>query len=111
MILKCNLKSLKDKEFKILKIFQLVENQEIKSAKVKKKLKNLIKEKCKDIIFLKKISLTSQNKPKILRISKIKIRAQRIYKKTRRNGIIKEMENLKIREKKINISKIAKGLL
>jgi hypothetical protein len=78
---------------------------------VKKKLKNLIKEKCKDIIFLKMISLTSQNKPKILRISKIKIRAQRIYKKTRRNGIIKEMENLKIREKKINISKIAKDLL
>ena len=111
MILKCNLKSLKDKEFKTLKIFQLVENQEIKSAKVKKKLKNLIKEKCKEIIYLKMISLTSQNKPKILRISKIKIRAQRIYKKTRRNGIIKEMENLKIREKKINISKIAKGLL
>ena len=111
MILKSNFKSLKDKELKVLKSFQLVENSEMKSEKVKKKLKHLIKEKFKDIINLKMISLTSQNKPKILRISKIKIRAQRIYKKTRRNGIIKEMENLKIREKKINISKIAKGLL
>ena len=111
IILKCNFKSLKEKEFKILKSIQLVENSEMKQAKVKKKMKHLIKEKCKDIIYLKKISLTSQNKPKILRISKIKIRAQRIYKKTRRNGIIKEMENLKTREKKINISKIAKGLL
>ena len=83
----------------------------MKSEKVKKKLKHLIKENFKEIINLKMISLTSQNKPKILRISKIKIRTQRIYKKTRRNGMVKEMENLKIREKKINISKIAKGLL
>ena len=78
---------------------------------MKKKLKHLIKEKFKDIINLKMISLTSQNKPKILRISKIKIRTQRIYKKIKRNGMVKEMENLKIREKKINIPKISKGLL
>ena len=79
----------------------------MKSEKVNKKLKHLIKEKFKDIINLKMISLTSQNKPKILRISKIKIRTQRIYKKIKRNGMVKEMENLKIREKKINIPKIS----
>lgn len=83
MILKSNFKSLKDKELKVLKSFQLVENLEMKPAKVKKKLIHLIKEKCKDIINLKMISPKSQNKPKISRISKIKIRTQRIYKKTR----------------------------
>ena len=111
MILKSTFKSLKEKELKVLKSFQLVENLEMKSEKVKKKLNHLIKKKFKDIINLKMIFQTSKNKPKILRISKIKNRTQIIYKKKRRNGMVKEMENLKIREKKINIPKIFKGLL
>ena len=111
MILKRNFKSLKDKELKVLKIFQLTENSEIKSEKVKKKLKHLIKEKLKYIINLKMISLKCQNKPNILRISKLKIRTQRIQKKTRRNVMAKEMKNFKNGENKINILKIAKILL
>jgi hypothetical protein len=110
MILRSNFKNLKDKELKALKSFQLVANSEMKLAKVEKKLKNHIMEKCKNTLNLIMITPISQNKIIISRISKIKITTPITSKKIRRNGTVKEMENLKIGEKKINIQKTTKGL-
>lgn len=110
MILRSNFKSLKDKELKALKNSQLVANSEMKLAKVEKKLKNHIMEKCQNTLNLIMITPISQNKIIISRIFKIKITTPIISKKIKRNGTVKEMENLKIGEKKINIQKTTKGL-
>ena len=110
MILRSNFKSLKDKELKALKNSQLVANSEMKLAKVEKKLKNHIMEKCQNTLNLIMITPISQNKIIISRIFKTKITTPITSKKIKRNGTVKEMENLKIGEKKINIQKTTKGL-